>query len=97
MLHSNLFNITGLEGHQVHRTTHALPTNRFFPNSIPLIKKKWKCCSPVEGHVGVKNGSSHCFGASVVADCTQADSARLTAQTAALLLHIGLHLQPGNT
>lgn len=62
-----------------------------------LIQTKGKQCSPVEGHVGVKNGSSHCFGASVVTYCTQADSARLTAQTAALLLHIGLHLQPDNT
>ncbi len=60
------------------------------------MQVKSKCGSPVEGHVGIKNGSSHCFGASVVADCSQADSAGLTAQTAALLLHISLHLQSDN-
>lgn len=65
-----------------------------FPNST--IQKRSTGRSPVEGHVGVKNGSSHCFGASVVTDCTQADGARLSTQTAALLLYISLHLQPDN-
>lgn len=51
---------------------------------------------PVQGRVGAQNGPSHCFGASIVTDCSQADGAGLTAQAAALLLHIRLHLQPDN-
>lgn len=53
--------------------------------------------SPVQRHVGVEDGSSHGFGTRVVTDCPQTDCAGLSAQTAALLLYISLHLQPKHT
>lgn len=58
-----------------------------------IVQRNSRYSSPVQRHIGIKNGTSHCFGASIVTDCTQADSSRLPTQTAALLLHISLHLQ----
>ncbi len=49
---------------------------------------------PVQRQVGIENGSSHCFGTSVVTDCPQTHGAGLPAQTATLLLNISLNFQP---
>lgn len=72
-----------------------LQTRHCFIHYVIVLMNS-RCSSPVQRHIGIKNGSSHCFGASVVTDCTQADGSRLPTQTAALLLHISLHLQSDN-
>lgn len=86
-MHVSLWTETGL-----HKTSELW--QRADPSTNDIILIEGKSSLPVEGHVGVKNGSSHCFGASVVADGSQAHRAGLTAQAAALLLHVSLHLQP---
>lgn len=59
---------------------------------------EWRCCDywPFERHIGIKDGSCHGFCARIVTDRPKTDGGRLSAQTAALFLHISLHFHPGN-